>query len=262
MQCKSEPSPLAQGTLSEHCSHLVRPRFIPACAGNSFATLPSIFERPVHPRLRGELLMKMPSDQPYYGSSPLTRGTHRKFYINPFVHRFIPAYAGNSSTATSSRCGSTVHPRLRGELQQCSEHSFPSMRFIPAYAGNSQDLFPRITCSTVHPRLRGELSQISPAKSISFGSSPLTRGTRVFLLPKEKELRFIPAYAGNSSFTPEKYRRPSVHPRLRGELILFCQKKPKTDGSSPLTRGTHLKWLQHYTNRLTAKLLKNISKQE
>ena len=157
MQCKSEPSPLAQGTLSEHCSHLVRPRFIPACAGNSFATLPSIFERP-------------------------------------------------------------VHPRLRGELQQCSEHSFPSMRFIPAYAGNSQDLFPRITCSTVHPRLRGELSQISPAKSISFGSSPLTRGTRVFLLPKEKELRFIPAYAGNSSFTPEKYRRPSVHPRLRGEL--------------------------------------------
>ena len=192
MQCKSEPSPLAQGTLSEHCSHLVRPRFIPACAGNSFATLPSIFERPVHPRLRGELLMKMPSDQPYYGSSPLTRGTHRKFYINPFVHRFIPAYAGNS-----------------------------------------QDLFPRITCSTVHPRLRGELSQISPAKSISFGSSPLTRGTRVFLLPKEKELRFIPAYAGNSSFTPEKYRRPyagnstsrksistffPVHPRLRGEL--------------------------------------------
>ena len=201
MQCKSEPSPLAQGTLSEHCSHLVRPRFIPACAGNSFATLPSIFERPVHPRLRGELLMKMPSDQPYYGSSPLTRGTHRKFYINPFVHRFIPAYAGNSSTATSSRCGSTVHPRLRGELQQCSEHSFPSMRFIPAYAGNS-------------------------------------------------------------SFTPEKYRRPSVHPRLRGELNVEKIDKYVFPGSSPLTRGTHLKWLQHYTNRLTAKLLKNISKQE
>ena len=157
MQCKSEPSPLAQGTLSEHCSHLVRPRF-------------------------------------------------------------IPAYAGNSSTATSSRCGSTVHPRLRGELQQCSEHSFPSMRFIPAYAGNSQDLFPRMTCSTVHPRLRGELSQISPAKSISFGSSPLTRGTPHSHRKNTGAHRFIPAYAGNSRPCSEKNCSMSVHPRLRGEL--------------------------------------------
>ena len=128
-----------------------------------------------------------------------TRGTHQPLQAAGAVQRFIPAYAGNSSHIMKIFIKASVHPRLRGELQQCSEHSFPSMRFIPAYAGNSQDLFPRITCSTVHPRLRGELSQISPAKSISFGSSPLTRGTRVFLLPKEKELRFIPAYAGNSS---------------------------------------------------------------
>ena len=198
MQCKSEPSPLAQGTLSEHCSHLVRPRFIPACAGNSFATLPSIFERPVHPRLRGELLMKMPSDQPYYGSSPLTRGTHRKFYINPFVHRFIPAYAGNSSTATSSRCGSTVHPRLRGELQQCSEHSFPSMRFIPAYAGNSSFTPEKYRRPSVHPRLRGELNVEKIDKYVFPGSSPLTRGTHRSTFPGKAEIRFIPAYAGNS----------------------------------------------------------------
>ena len=54
----------------------------------------------------------------------------------------------------------------------------------------------------------------------------------------------------------------SVHPRLRGELANDFYGVKLLAGSSPLTRGTHLKWLQHYTNRLTAKLLKNISKQE
>ena len=54
----------------------------------------------------------------------------------------------------------------------------------------------------------------------------------------------------------------TVHPRLRGELIVQKLFSREQIGSSPLTRGTHLKWLQHYTNRLTAKLLKNISKQE
>ena len=177
MQCKSEPSPLAQGTLSEHCSHLVRPRFIPACAGNSFATLPSIFERP-------------------------------------------------------------VHPRLRGELQQCSEHSFPSMRFIPAYAGNSQDLFPRITCSTVHPRLRGELLIHTGKIQAPIGSSPLTRGTPGKLRYNDSASRFIPAYAGNSKPSAAEPMTGAVHPRLRGEL----QNQKKTvdirGGSSPLTRGT------------------------
>ena len=54
----------------------------------------------------------------------------------------------------------------------------------------------------------------------------------------------------------------TVHPRLRGELSNRPPAATSKAGSSPLTRGTHLKWLQHYTNRLTAKLLKNISKQE
>ena len=178
MQCKSEPSPLAQGTLSEHCSHLVRPRFIPACAGNSFATLPSIFERPVHPRLRGELLMKMPSDQPYYGSSPLTRGTPKTYSQESPVLRFIPAYAGNSHKYLRQNQFHSVHPRLRGELafffcpkrKSCGSspltrgtpHSHRkntgAHRFIPAYAGNSTSRKSISTFFPVHPRLRGELT--------------------------------------------------------------------------------------------------------
>ena len=136
----------------------------------------------------------------------------------------------------------TVHPRLRGELDN-RKHRHPRLcRFIPAYAGNSF-------------RYRENPAQL-------IGSSPLTRGTHSVQPAHQDGDRFIPAYAGNSGSSCHwRYLCP-VHPRLRGELMPFIQLLPFSNGSSPLTRGTHLKWLQHYTNRLTAKLLKNISKQE
>ena len=51
-----------------------------------------------------------------------------------------------------------------------------------------------------------------------FGSSPLTRGTHVFDIVKQKRIRFIPAYAGNSNNDPMQFAEVAVHPRLRGEL--------------------------------------------
>ena len=55
MQCKSEPSPLARGTLNEQ---------------NKSGEL-----NPVHPRLRGELMSNNYSMRDVDGSSPLARGT-------------------------------------------------------------------------------------------------------------------------------------------------------------------------------------------
>ena len=186
--------------------------------------------------------MKMPSDQPYYGSSPLTRGTQGKTYKELDVDRFIPAYAGNSSVSHGGFYGEPVHPRLRGELGLLVFILSTLSRFIPAYAGNSQERYAEYRYKPVHPRLRGEL----------FWKRVRKRGVN----------RFIPAYAGNSLRKVAKTGVQAVHPRLRGELSYELLKEAADRGSSPLTRGTHLKWLQHYTNRLTAKLLKNISKQE
>ena len=96
-------------------------------------------------------------DTLHVGSSPLTRGTPIKSEIKRLTSRFIPAYAGNSSSLTSSLVSSSVHPRLRGELLgmaaviAVSSGSSPltrgtrikniidrfEFRFIPAYAGNS-----------------------------------------------------------------------------------------------------------------------------
>ena len=130
--------------------------------------------------------------------SPLARGTRPPAVNSIHEHRFIPAYAGNSQTNLHQFDSYAVHPRLRGELAVNGRLNSSGTRFIPAYAGNSSHFqFPN-RIWTVHPCLRGELQTHKSAVLTFFGSSPLTRGTlgRVFQLIDN--LRFIPAYAGNS----------------------------------------------------------------
>ena len=152
------------------------------------------------------------------GSSPLTRGTPPRRICEPRRPRFIPAYAGNSSSISTELKGAAVHPRLRGELDyQFSAvgkidgsspltrgtravsrplHGFS--RFIPAYAGNSYPRRRSCHLTAVHPRLRGELSLLTVLRVFDDGSSPLTRGTLFHSIQQHTSSRFIPAYAGNS----------------------------------------------------------------
>ena len=154
--------------------------------------------------------------------------------------RFIPACAGNSSKSMPGAPSNTVHPRLRGELKSiegidiCWCGSSPltrgtqskalprtvPRRFIPAYAGNSFSLSHHPIHYSVHPRLRGEL-YLARLQQISYcGSSPLTRGTLNYGNRRYRRRRFIPAYAGNSTFCVASGNRRTVHPRLRGELFI------------------------------------------
>ena len=89
-------SPLTRGTpdLIQHYED--HQRFIPAYAGNSQEQRKLPLERPVHPRLRGELFSCSVIDCMSAGSSPLTRGTQQRLSMRSIFRRFIPAYAGNS----------------------------------------------------------------------------------------------------------------------------------------------------------------------
>ena len=112
------------------------------------------------------------------------------------------------------------------------------LRFIPAYAGNSLSSQDYETATAVHPRLRGELSESVSGRHCRVGSSPLTRGTHQMESQAQKDIRFIPAYAGNSTRSEMKFDAYSVHPRLRGELVKSIGVTDACLGSSPLTRGT------------------------
>ena len=154
--------------------------------------------------------------------------------------RFIPAYAGNSSPlliVCPTKNGSS--PLTRG-THLIDPIVNTLCRFIPAYAGNSVNGTLQSQGQTVHPRLRGELLGYVQNLTFLFGSSPLTRGTRCSgcLIPSVS--RFIPAYAGNSNLTNTPINALPVHPRLRGELSFVAASNTLNDGSSPLTRGTHL----------------------
>ncbi len=70
------------------------------------------------------------------------------------------------------------------------------------------------------------------------GSSPHTRGTLLLLARRALNVRFIPAYAGNTNTVNFRLFHQSVHPRIRGEHIIFFHSLSTTAGSSPHTRGT------------------------
>ena len=174
----SGSSPRVRGTLLGVPGLRADGRFIPACAGNSYA---------------GAFKVK-----PSSGSSPRVRGTLPLLHGEADRDRFIPACAGNSFSADGEPgeiAGSS--PRVRGTPLHVRVR-LAARRFIPACAGNSGTDRRRGGPPPVHPRVCGELTSISAASSRAAGSSPRVRGTR-------------------QTSTPPATTQ-TVHPRVCGEL--------------------------------------------
>ena len=172
-------------------------RFIPAYAGNACPGRRRRAGPSVHPRIRGERLVRWKTSARTRGSSPHTRGTRPNLSASELGNRFIPAYAGNAMVTTVSAGLNAVHPRIRGERNIAkqidtdpggssphtrgtrSRRAAPLWRnrFIPAYAGNAARSRRPSTCPPVHPRIRGERAMFSLVKPVYCGSSPHTRGT-------------------------------------------------------------------------------------
>ncbi len=90
-------SPLARGTHILIGIHELRPRFIPAGAGNSATRWQSSYPTTVYPRWRGELFFQLQHCCCIDGLSPLARGTLNQVVVLSAAGRFIPAGAGNSA---------------------------------------------------------------------------------------------------------------------------------------------------------------------
>ena len=152
------------------------------------------------------------------GSSPLTRGIPEVCGADCTRCRFIPAHAGNTKFDGCMPPFPKVHPRSRGEYRGVffipffNTGSSPLtrgilfekvgaigvQRFIPAHAGNTCLNSSRTASKKVHPRSRGEYPVRSDLPQSRAGSSPLTRGIRMFTASRIDRNGFIPAHAGNT----------------------------------------------------------------
>ena len=210
-------SPRVRGTVTAGPTHPARRRFIPACAGNSRYEYGVLGPTPVHPRVCGEQPNSTAITSAPFGSSPRVRRTAQGGKKQSKIGRFIPACAGNRSTARTTSIRTAVHPRVCGEQSHFVTQrpvipgSSPRVRgtvrrfvfcgttnrFIPACAGNSDERFRRDPPGSVHPRVCGEQGPEPRFDYVFDGSSPRVRGTVSLMKQPGWFWRFIPACAGN-----------------------------------------------------------------
>ena len=231
-------SPRTRGTGTTGFRRRTPSRFIPAHAGNSRPFKRVQCAASVHPRARGEQVVRAAGHGPQHGSSPRTRGTEQQQQGGGGCFRFIPAHAGNRvswSNGEPTVGGSS--PRTRGTVVERREWR-ERLRFIPAHAGNSRRFADVSDVAAVHPRARGEQAHRVWQQAAGIGSSPRTRGTGRKVQRSFAQLRFIPAHAGNSTQRNGVPGGWTVHPRARGEQRHPARRAPRPDGSSPRTRGT------------------------
>ena len=172
----SESSPHARGTLTNRHPLLVRPRIIPACAGNTHHRTPRLRATANHPRMRGEHTEGKEPNTIEVESSPHARGTRTQPASPATDHRIIPACAGNTAHVHATDRGVANHPRMRGEhtsawiffqaFAESSPHARGTLgapsarrrdsRIIPACAGNTSAGIRGGYAWANHPRMRGE----------------------------------------------------------------------------------------------------------
>jgi hypothetical protein len=110
-------------------------RFIPAHAGNGHRMGRCGTNDPVHPRACGERDPTLPRSSPIIGSSPRMRGTGAAARRRPRECRFIPAHAGNGSSAPAAGHSRPVHPRACGERSIRRAATFPDSGSSPRMRG-------------------------------------------------------------------------------------------------------------------------------
>ncbi len=150
-----------------------------------------------------------------------------------------------------------VHPRSRGDHAvvkfgyNCFHGSPPLARgppqaggdprrrprFTPARAGTTSDRVSSAFPTPVHPRSRGDHTGEGFALVEVGGSPPLARGPPVHPPANPVLRRFTPARAGTTRRPRPSPRRPTVHPRSRGDHTVGYVAALPVSGSPPLARG-------------------------
>ena len=108
-------SPRMRGTRCGMSEQKTPVGIIPAYAGNTSAANFSTPRLRDHPRVCGEHFFRLAADKGLQGSSPRMRGTQHARVDVGGSRGIIPAYAGNTSSLSSTMSGVGDHPRVCGE---------------------------------------------------------------------------------------------------------------------------------------------------
>ena len=230
-------SPLARGLRGWPASSARVRRIIPARAGFTISTLPTLPGTRDHPRSRGVYALKEAGYDPAEGSSPLARGLRQARHLGGVHARIIPARAGFTATTTPPGATPTDHPRSRGvyvtrtSTKSTRRGSSPLARGLLSWPRRWRR-WPRD-----HPRSRGVYTGRPRGCGPRPGSSPLARGLLCERPAQPIRTRIIPARAGFTILRRLPRRRPRDHPRSRGVYLWTTRPARAPSGSSPLARG-------------------------
>ena len=232
-------SPLTRGAPATSTPPCSSSRLIPAHAGSTKIPEHCLRLARAHPRSRGEHGRSALTGAASLGSSPLTRGARPTCGLRPRMKRAHPRSRGEHvlcNTQMVPQTGSS--PLTRGAPPVPGEPRKPH-GLIPAHAGSTR-LPPRSWSSLrAHPRSRGEHLARTTGRSLSRGSSPLTRGALLSSPIPRRMPGLIPAHAGSTMISWRVGVLIGAHPRSRGEHLLEEPLAGSNSGSSPLTRGAH-----------------------
>ncbi len=131
-----------------------------------------------------------------------------------------------------------VYPRWRGEHKRLSQHIITVCGLSPLARGTRAPSRADRADTAVYPRWRGEHERAEQNIIPENGLSPLARGTLRRNAPGARNIRFIPAGAGNTLLILLRCYDQTVYPRWRGEHGRWADIQALCDGLSPLARGT------------------------
>ena len=173
-------------------------RIIPARAGQTGDTASQRQSSTDHPRACGANVLAAVPVGATTGSSPRVRGKQFQAFQIHVIRRIIPARAGQTRSATTSRHPSTDHPRACGANRlisvaaACRAGSSPrvrgklnavlnlvqGIRIIPARAGQTTRYMAPPLSPPDHPRACGANPIDGGEMLNASGSSPRVRGKR------------------------------------------------------------------------------------
>ena len=174
------------------------------------------------------------------GSSPLSRGILHHWRRGGLSRGIIPALAGNTDSGPPDQGWHGDHPRSRGEYQRGHVSSCHPDGSSPLSRGIRHQGCIHGWCPGIIPALAGN-TLMAPVVGDDARDHPRSRGEYHHRCREGwSHLRIIPALAGNTRDAATRKLVTGDHPRSRGEYLRLLMSRPRSAGSSPLSRGIPL----------------------